>query len=46
MFPCDRLVGFDRLTVWHRWNGHATIDLVLAHVLFTARGYALTDRLL
>ena len=19
----ERLVGFDRLTVWHRWNGHA-----------------------
>jgi predicted ferric reductase len=41
----ERLVGFDRLTVWHRWNGHATIDLVLAHVLFTVWGYSLTDRL-
>ena len=20
----ERLVGFDRLSVWHRWNGHAT----------------------
>ncbi|HEX7582611.1 MAG TPA: hypothetical protein VF321_05945, partial [Gaiellaceae bacterium] len=28
----ERLVGFDRLTVWHRWNGHACLDLVLAHV--------------
>src|SRR5262245_22717717 len=27
----ERLVGFDRLTVWHRWNGHACIDLVVAH---------------
>ena len=23
----ERLVGFDRLTVWHRWNGHACLDL-------------------
>jgi predicted ferric reductase len=40
----ERLVGFDRLTVWHRWNGHATIDLVVAHVLFSVWGYALMDR--
>jgi len=41
----ERLVGFDRLTVWHRWNGHATFDLVLAHVVFTVWGYALTDKI-
>ena len=40
------LVGFDRLTVWHRWNGHACLDLVLAHVVFTVWGYALLDKLL
>ena len=40
----ERLVGFDRLTVWHRWNGHATIDLVVAHVFFSVWGYALMDR--
>ena len=40
----ERLVGFDRLTVWHRWNGHATVDLVLAHVFFSVWGYALMDR--
>jgi len=40
----DRLVGFDRLTVWHRWNGHATIDLVVAHVFFSVWGYALMDK--
>jgi predicted ferric reductase len=39
----ERLVGFDRLTVWHRWNGHATFDLVVAHVLFSVWGYALLD---
>jgi predicted ferric reductase len=40
----ERLVGFDRLTMWHRWNGHATIDLVVAHVFFSVWGYALMDR--
>ena len=40
----ERLVGFDRLTVWHRWNGHATIDLVVLHVLFSVWGYSLMDR--
>src|SRR5436190_15774827 len=40
----DRSVGFDRLTVWHRWNGHLCIDLVIAHVVFTVWGYALMDR--
>ena len=37
----ERLVGFDRLSVWHRWNGHATLDLVLAHVVLSIWGYAL-----
>jgi len=40
----ERLVGFDKLTVWHRWNGHATIDLVVAHVVLSVWGYALMDR--
>jgi predicted ferric reductase len=40
----ERLVGFDRLTVWHRWNGHACIDLIVAHVIFTVWGYALMDK--
>ena len=40
----DRSVGFDRLTVWHRWNGHLCIDLIVAHVVFTVWGYALMDR--
>ncbi len=39
----ERLVGFDRLTVWHRWNGHATFDLVIAHVILSVWGYALLD---
>lgn len=41
----ERLVGFDRLSVWHRWNGHATLDLVLAHVVLSVWGYALMDKL-
>jgi predicted ferric reductase len=40
----ERVVGFDRLTRWHRWNGHACIDLVVVHVIFTVWGYALLDR--
>lgn len=39
----DRLVGFDHLTVVHRWNGHACIALVVAHTLLTVWGYALLD---
>ncbi len=34
-----------RLSVWHRWNGHACLDLVLAHVVFSVWGYALIDRI-
>ena len=41
----ERLVGFDRLTVWHRWNGHAVIYLALAHVVCTVWGYAKQDGL-
>jgi predicted ferric reductase len=40
----ERLVGFDRLTHWHRWNGHAALDLVLAHVFFSVWGYAELDK--
>jgi predicted ferric reductase len=40
----ERRIGFDRLSVWHRWNGHACLDLILAHVVFSVWGYALMDR--
>ncbi len=40
----ERLVGFDRLTIWHRWNGHAVLDLILAHVTFSVWGYARQDK--
>jgi predicted ferric reductase len=39
----ERLIGFDRLTNWHRWNGHAVLYLVLAHVILSVWGYAITD---
>jgi predicted ferric reductase len=34
----DRLLGFDHLTVVHRWNGHATIALVVAHTVLSVWG--------
>jgi predicted ferric reductase len=40
----ERLVGFDRLTRWHRWNGHAVLYLILAHVVFSVWGYARIDK--
>src|SRR4051794_40086595 len=41
----ERAVGYDRLSVWHRWNGHVTIDLLILHVAFSVWGYALMDKL-
>ncbi|HTZ06590.1 MAG TPA: ferredoxin reductase family protein [Gaiellaceae bacterium] len=43
--PLERLVGFDRLTVWHRRNGKLTLYLVLAHVVLITLGYAAMDRI-
>ena len=39
----ERLVGFDRLTVWHRWNGHACLYLILAHTFLSIWGYQLIE---
>ena len=39
------LTGFDRLTLWHRWNGRFTLLLILGHVTCITMGYALLDRL-
>jgi len=33
-------VGFDRLAVWHRWTGFATVVLLSAHAVFITLGYA------
>src|SRR5213592_3500012 len=43
--PVERLFGLDRLTVWHRWNGHACLDLILAHVVLSVWGYSLMDKI-
>ncbi len=43
--PLERLVGYDRLTVWHRRNGFAVVWLIVAHVFFSIWGYADMDRL-
>ena len=39
----ERMVGFDKLTNWHRWNGHACLWLILAHTFLSIWGYQLTD---
>jgi predicted ferric reductase len=41
----ERLLGFDRLSVWHRRNGHACLYLVVGHVVAIVIGYAALDRL-
>ena len=41
----ERLIGFDRLSVWHRRNGHACLYLVVAHVVAIVIGYAALDRI-
>jgi len=41
--PLERLLGMDRLAVWHRRNGQYAICLLVAHALFTIWGYGLTD---
>lgn len=39
----EQLVGFDRLTRWHRANGQACILLVVAHAVLITIGYAGMD---
>jgi predicted ferric reductase len=36
-----RVAGFDRLTVWHRWNGYACLVLIVAHTVLAVYGYAI-----
>jgi predicted ferric reductase len=38
----DRLIGMDRLAVWHRRNGEYAISLLVAHAALVIWGYALT----
>lgn len=41
----ERMSGFDRLTLWHRWNGIACLWLVVGHTGLITLGYMLTDRI-
>jgi predicted ferric reductase len=41
----ERLLGFDRLTAWHRRNGRACITLLLAHAALVTAGYTIGDRI-
>src|ERR1700760_2205012 len=41
----ERIAGFDRLTVWHRWVGVATILLLVAHTVLITAGYTIGDRI-
>ncbi|HWH10635.1 MAG TPA: ferredoxin reductase family protein [Solirubrobacteraceae bacterium] len=43
--PLERLVGFDRLTVWHRRNGKLCIVLIVAHAVLITVGYAGSDQI-
>ena len=38
----DRMIGMDRLAVWHRRNGEYAICLLIAHAVLTIWGYAVT----
>lgn len=40
----ERAIGFDRLALWHRWTGFATVWLLVAHTVFITWGYAVGDR--
>jgi predicted ferric reductase len=40
----EMVVGFDRLTRWHRVNGQACIVLVVAHAVLITIGYAGMDQ--
>ena len=38
----DRMIGMDRLAVWHRRNGEYSICLLVAHAVLIIWGYAVT----
>ncbi|HVP02595.1 MAG TPA: ferredoxin reductase family protein [Solirubrobacteraceae bacterium] len=40
----EQLIGFDRMTVWHRRNGKACLTLLLAHMVLITAGYARSDQ--
>jgi predicted ferric reductase len=38
----DRMIGMDRLAVWHRRNGEYAVSLLVAHAVLIIWGYALS----
>jgi predicted ferric reductase len=36
-----RTIGFDHLTVWHKWNGYLVIVLCVAHTVLAVQGRAM-----
>jgi predicted ferric reductase len=38
----DRLIGMDRLAMWHRRNAEYSVTLLVAHAVLTIWGYAVT----
>ncbi|MEA2359793.1 MAG: hypothetical protein QOI62_3053 [Solirubrobacteraceae bacterium] len=41
----DRLVGFDRLALWHRRLGPPCLGLLVAHTVLITAGYTVGDRI-
>jgi predicted ferric reductase len=41
----ERHLGFDGLARWHRWNGFASVNLILIHAVTITLGYAAASRL-
>jgi len=39
----DRVVGGDRLAVWHRWAGFACLWLLVGHTVLTTVGFGMSD---
>jgi predicted ferric reductase len=39
----ERAAGFERLLVWHRWNGRACVVLLVAHATLIVVAYARAD---
>jgi predicted ferric reductase len=39
----EAALGFEKMAVFHRWNGFGAITLLLAHAVFQTVGYALGD---
>ena len=41
----ERLLGFERLTRWHAWNGRVCLTLLVSHAVLVTWGYTIGDRI-